>query len=773
MSKYSVNQHPINILLSWVQSDQIAIPEIQRPFVWKTTKIRDLMDSLYKGYPIGYIIVWKNPDVKLKDGSKSEGKKVLIDGQQRITALRAAILGKEIIDKNYKEKRVKIAFHPGEEKFETLTPAIEKDKAWISDIAEFMESDSGIFDLFENYYEKNPDLDKKMIQKSLKKLLDIKSKQVGLIELDASLDIETVTEIFIRINSEGVVLSQADFAMSKIASYEIDTDFGTNLRKCIDYFCHLAQNPNFYKHISKNDEKFSKTEYFKKIDWLKNESDDLYDPDYSDVLRVAFTKEFKRGRMSDLVSLLSGRDFETREFKRSVMEDSFKRLEKGVLDYINETNFKRFVMIIKSCGFINKNLIRSKNVINFAYILFLTLKEQKMDSGLIEKYVQKWFIMSILTGRYSGSPESIYDYDIKRIHKVGIEKHLKFIEESELSDTFWNVGLIDQLDRAIVTSPLINVFFAAQVKNNDKGFLSSEITVANMIDHKGDIHHIFPKSYLKKYNKKRGEYNQIANYAYAQTEVNIKIGKKAPKEYMQEVLAQCNGGNLKYGGITNKEELFKNLDEHCIPKDVFEMDIDDYEKFLKKRRKLMANKIKNYYFGLSTEENSNDSDNRDYSSLIETGESDYIEFKSSLRWDYNSGGVNKKLEHVIAKTIAAFMNSNGGKLFIGVDDNGEVLGLDKDYETVKNNNKDGFLLQLDQVVNNYLGKENHHYISSNIIQIDGKDVCVVEVLNSGQPVYVKNKENGNQEFFVRASASSQPMDMKEANEYIKNHWANM
>jgi hypothetical protein len=772
MSKYSVNQHPISTLLNWVQSKDIAIPEIQRPFVWKTTKIRDLMDSLYKGYPIGYIIIWKNPDVKLKDGSKSEGKKVLIDGQQRITALRAAILGKEIIDKNYKEKRVKIAFHPGEEKFETLTPAIEKDKAWISDIAEFMESDSGIFDLFEDYYEKNPDLDKKMIQKSLKKLLDIKSKQVGLIELDASLDIETVTEIFIRINSEGVVLSQADFVMSKIASYEIDTDFGTNLRKCIDYFCHLAQAPEFHKQISNNDKKFAETEYFNKINWLKNENDDLYDPDYSDVLRVAFTKEFKRGKMSDLVSLLSGRDFETREFKRSIMEDSFERLNKGVLDFINETNFKRFLMIIKSSGFINKNLVRSKNVINFAYILFLTLKDQKFDSGKIEKYVQKWFIMSILTGRYSGSPESMYDYDIKRIHKDGIEKHLYFIENSELSDTFWDVGLVDQLDRAIVTSPLINVFFASQVKNNDKGFLSSDITVSNMIEHRGDIHHIFPRGYLKKYGKKRGEYNQIANYVYAQSEVNIKIGNKAPCDYMQEVLNQCEGGELKYGGIVNKKELNKNLEDHCIPKDIFEMNVNDYQSFLEKRRKLIANKIKDYYFGLSKDKEEEKAEH-DYSDIIKNGENDYVEFKSSLRWDYENGNVNKKLEYVISKTIAAFMNSNGGKLFIGIDDSGKVLGVENDYKTVKNKNKDGFLLQLTQVINDYLGKEFHQYLIIDITQIDNKDVCVIEVLNSGKPVYVNNKEKNAQEFFVRSSASSQPMDIKEANEYIKSHWANM
>ena len=132
--RYSVNQHLIETLLSWVKSGEIAIPEIQRPFVWDASQVRDLLDSLYNGYPVGYIIVWKNPDVGLKDGSISEGKKVLIDGQQRITALSAALVGQQVVNKDYKTVRIRIAFNPLEERFEVTNPAIEKNKAWIPDI---------------------------------------------------------------------------------------------------------------------------------------------------------------------------------------------------------------------------------------------------------------------------------------------------------------------------------------------------------------------------------------------------------------------------------------------------------------------------------------------------------------------------------------------------------------------------------------------------------------------------------------------------------------
>jgi len=596
MQKYTVNQYFVSNILNWVQEKEIAIPEIQRPFVWDSTKVRDLMDSLYRGFPIGYIIAWRNPDVRLKDGTVSNGKKVLIDGQQRITALRAAVLGQNIVNTDYKEERINIAFHPVTEEFATLTPAIAKDKAWIQDISKLMTKDGGLFEDVTSYCEKNPEVDRKLIERNIEKLLQIKSKQVGFIELDASLDIETVTEIFIRINSKGVVLSQADFAMSKIASYDKEDNFGVNLRKCIDYFCHLSREPQFYKHISENDTEFKNTVYLSKIAWLKDENDDLYDPDYSDVLRVSFTKQFERGKMSDLVGLLSGRNFEMRSFEQSIMDESFQKLRDSVLEFVSETNFKRFVMIIKSCGFTSNDLINSQNALNFAYILFLKLREKGENASVIERCVQRWFVMSLLTGRYSGSPESQFDSDIKQISKDGAEKILRSIEDGQLSEAYWNSQLIQELDKASVNNPFLNLFFAAQIKAGDRGFLSTDITVGNMIDHRGDIHHLFPREYLKANGFERGNYNQIANFVYAQSEINIKVGKKTPKDYMAEVIKQTKGGKLKYGGIADEEILAENLRENCIP-DGFElMEFSDYENFLKERRKLMAKKIKDFYF---------------------------------------------------------------------------------------------------------------------------------------------------------------------------------
>ena len=594
--KYSVNQHLIQTILTWVNTNEIAIPEIQRPFVWDSSKIRDLMDSLYQGYPIGYLIAWKNPNVRLKNGHTAEGKKILIDGQQRVTALTAAILGKEVISKDYQKIKIKIAFHPKSERFEVRNPAIERDKEWIPDISVLFRPDFNLFELVNHYCSLNSDMSQQEVFNKLNNLQNISSKQIGMIELDSDLDIDVVTEIFIRINSQGVVLSQADFAMSKIASNEVYD--GVNIRKCIDYFCHLAVDPKAYRTISELDKEFASTKYFASIKWLKDEVDDLYDPSYTDVIRVAFTSEFNRGRLSDLVSLLSGRNFETKTFEEEIAEESFKKLSKGIDNFVKEYNFKQFIMIIRSAGYISTFQIRSQNALNFAYILFLKLKALGIPAPKIESYVKRWFVLTLLTKRYSGSAESVFDFDIKNISSRPFDEYLKDIEDADLSEGFWNHSLIQSLQTSVASSPFFGIFIASQVKSNDKGFLSRDISINDLITHMGDIHHIFPKDYLKKNGMSKGDYNQIANYVYMQTETNISIGNKAPKDYFKVIIDQCNGGKLKYGAIDKIEILKENLKQNCVPESIFEMDASKYSDFLEERRNLIAAKIKEYYLGL-------------------------------------------------------------------------------------------------------------------------------------------------------------------------------
>jgi hypothetical protein len=299
------------------------------------------------------------------------------------------------------------------------------------------------------------------------------------------------------------------------------------------------------------------------------------------------------------VSLLSGRNFETRTYEDSIAEASFATLKVGVLNFINETNFKRFLMIVKSAGFISPKLIRSQNVINFAYIVYLKLKELGVNSVAIESYVRRWLVYSILTGRYSsGSPESVFDFDIKQISTKPFEQYLQEKEEGELSEAFWNASLPQSLDTSVASSPYFHVFLASQVKANDRGFLSKDVLVGDLISLRGDIHHLFPKDYLKKHGLDRSKYNQIANYVYMQSEINIKVGNKPPKDYFELITSQMQENNMLVSGLSSQADLLNNLQMNAVPAEITHMSIDDYNDFLIARRKLMATKIKDYYHSL-------------------------------------------------------------------------------------------------------------------------------------------------------------------------------
>ena len=563
--------------------------------------MRDLIDSLYNGYPTGYIITWKNPDVQTKDGTVANGKHVLIDGQQRITALMAAISGLEILDEDFNKGRIKIAFNPladdSTKVFAVQDASHLNDKKWIPDISELFKPDFKQR-AFENDYAKNNvgvDLDE--LSETLLKLKGIANRQIGVIELEHSLDIDEVTEIFIRINSKGTPLSQSDFVMSKMAA---DTMHGGNtLRKVVDYFCHLAVKPDFYPQMIKDTE-FEKTEFAPKIKWLAKDNEDIYDPDYGDMLRVAFMYSFNRGRLADLVSLLSGRDFETREYKDEIVGDSYGKLKDGILKFINEYSFDQFVLAIKGVGFKSSKLLNSQMTLDFAYTLYLKLHDDpSIHQGQIKRLVQKWFVLSTLTGRYVGSPESVMSRDIRNISEKGFVQFAKEAEASALSETFWQVTLPQNLETTSVNSPAFNVFLAAQDYLKSSSMLMKGTMISDLISIFGDVHHIFPKAYLKKNGvDNKGRYNQVANYTYLDTQVNKAINDDAPCEYFGVILEQCETKDIQIGNISDESELMANLAENAIPGEVVKMDVKDYDGFLVERRKLMAAMIEKYYKAL-------------------------------------------------------------------------------------------------------------------------------------------------------------------------------
>ena len=592
--KYSAQNLMLDTIIGQINSGEIAIPEIQRPFVWKASQVRDLIDSLYRGYPAGYLIISQSPNMKLKDGSQSVGKKIMIDGQQRVTALMTAIAGKQILDKDFKKKRIIISFNPladeeaDEEIFKVQDNAIRKDSRWIADISDVFSTRFKPWSFVPEYLSRNPEADQDKVGKAMERLLDIKNRQLGLIVLDQNLTIDEVTEIFVRINSKGAELNQADFVMSKIAA---NTSYNGNmLRKAIDYFSHLAIDPKWYME----------SEFAPKLEWLRHDQGDIFDPKYGDILRIAFMHQFHRGKMKDLVSLLGGRNFETREYEEAIAEDSFRKLTEGVKVFMNKYSFNEFVSAIEFAGFNQKRLNNSQMTLNFGYTLYLMLHDDtNIPKEKIKFYVAKWYVLSTLTGRYTGSPETAMEADIRRIREKGFIEVLAETEAAELSEAFWTTGLVQKLETSSSTSPYLNVFLAAQICNADSALFTNYYKVGELIKMQGEVHHIFPKQYLAKHGiTDKSKYNQIANYTYLDSQVNKAISDDAPCEYFSKAVEAAKRGEAEYGNISSVEELQKNMASNCIPAAITEMDYSCYDDFLATRRRLMAQKIKGYYYSL-------------------------------------------------------------------------------------------------------------------------------------------------------------------------------
>ena len=275
-------------------------------------------------------------------------------------------------------------------------------------------------------------------------------------------------------------------------------------------------------------------------------------------------------------------------------------MEKGIKNFIDEYNFNQFIMAIKGAGFISNKLLNSAMTLDFAYTLYLMLLDDPtVPNAQIKRYVQKWFVMSTLTSRYIGSPETVMDRDMRAIAEKGFINYLNEVEASVLSDNFWKITLPQNLETSSINSPAFNTFIAAQINLNCNSMLMNGTKVADLITISGDVHHIFPRAYLKSNGiDNKTKYNQVANYIYLDTQVNKAISDDAPCVYFTKVKTQCETKNIELGNISDENLLKINLEENCIPENVFNMTVSDYDEFLQERRRQMAALVEKYYMGL-------------------------------------------------------------------------------------------------------------------------------------------------------------------------------
>ena len=588
---YKITQYSVSSILGYVENSQIAIPEIQRPFVWKGEEVRALIDSLYEGYPIGYLIVWQNSQVRVRNFGKGGTKKILIDGQQRVTALMAALLGKEVLDEQYQSHRIRIAFNPlagkGEERFAVCDTKHEEDSRWIPDISIFFRRDFSFRQFEKEYKEANPDEDFTPLEESVDTLKEIVKHQVGVIELSFLLDIDVVSEIFIRINLQGKPLNQEDFVMSKIS---VNEQYGGDyIRNCIDYFCHLLREPSFYQVLQQNETEFFNSEYGKALTWCQNAEQSLYIPSYADVLKVVLISYFGKTRIGDLVHLLSGRDgekkiFSKKEISKKVSEEAFEKLGAGVKAFVCEENFQGFQKALKKAGYSCSRLLYSQSVLNYCYAMYLLMYRQGIGEKERESLLTKWITMAMITGHYQSGGESTVQKDYANAQEEGFASYLAQIEELKLTDEFYNNILPEKFTSTTARTAPFLAYVATQCARGVHS-LYSDVTIEELYKNKTESYQILPKAYLAKCGYKTREiYGQVANLTYISKETKDIIRKKSPVDYKEDL--------EKAIGI---EKICTSLKENGLAETIFTANETDVIQILADRRRQMASEIRDFY----------------------------------------------------------------------------------------------------------------------------------------------------------------------------------
>ncbi|HBY96387.1 MAG: DUF262 domain-containing protein [Ardenticatenaceae bacterium] len=739
--------YDLHSLVKYIELGEIGLPDIQRPFVWKNAKVRDLFDSMYRGYPVGYLLFWQNgfsDDARVigTDTKQKPPRLLIVDGQQRLTSLYAVVNRIPVIRENYGSELIHIAFNPLLEKFEVADAATRRDKSYIPDISILWSKETDLFEVVDRYLSELrgsrevSSEEEKRIKRTISKLQSLLSFPFTALELSANISEEDVADVFVRINSKGTPLNQADFILTLMSVF---WDHG---RTQLERFCQEARKPSGGKPSPFNH---------------------FIQPDPDQLLRVSVGLGFKRARLKYVYSLLRGKDLETEQFsdERRVMQ--FEVLKKAQERVVNLQYWHDFMNCIRLAGFRSGKMISSQNNLLFSYILYLLGRtEYGVEEFRLRRVIARWFFMSSLTGRFTGSPETSMEFDLARFREVkdadGFVNILERACDLALTEDYWKITLPNDLATSSPRSPSLFAYNAAQVLL-DAYALFSKLKVSELLDPvsqgvRGAIerHHLFPKGYLGTLGiTDLRETNQIANYALVEWGDNIKISDQSPAAYLLGLLSRFS-----------KKEQARMYHWHALPENWEQM---NYQGFLEKRRELIAQVILEGYRTLTAEQvEIAPVPSLSINDIIETGESSEVEFKSTLRVNLHTGSRDPKIELAGLKTIAGFLNTNGGTLTIGVADDGTPLGINADgFE-----NEDKMSLHLVNLIKDRIGPTMMQFIHARFEDYDSCRVMVIECSKARTPVFVKD---GNMErFYIRTGPSTTELSASQTQEYIKQRY---
>ncbi|MEQ8405772.1 MAG: DUF262 domain-containing protein [Oceanicaulis sp.] len=744
---YTKVDYPLSALIEYIRLGDIALPDLQRPFVWKNAKIRNLFDSMYRGYPVGYLLFWKPSElggahaIGAGASPQHQANLLIVDGQQRLTALYAVITGSPVVRENYSTETVSIAFDPVAEKFEVTDAAIRRDPRFIPNITDVLKPGADAWEIAEAYLDRLEQIDpldpdvKRRARKAIQGLANLRNYPFTALELSPAIDEEQVAEVFVRINSEGKKLNQSDFILTLMSVFWEDG------RKALEAFCGEARQPKAAPGASAHNL--------------------LFRPDPDQLLRVAVGLGFRRARLKSVYSLLRGKDMDADEVSVERRDAQFEILREAQGEVLNLTHWHEFLKAVRSAGFQSDRMISSKNALVFAYTLYLIGRTQfGIPINEMRPLISAWLFMTSLTGRYTSSPESAMEADLAALRNVTTAEEfvarLKRIQSSVLTSDYWAITLPNDLATSAATGPSKNAYFAALAVLGAKALYSNQ-PVKELMDRTAqakrsavETHHLFPKGYLRSLGVTSArETNQIANYAVAEWSDNASFGDRAPADYAPEAEA-------KFSGRALQDQYF----HHALPDGWMHM---EYRDFLEKRRELIAGVIRQAYDQLQPAASAEaEDDTVSIQELIEAGEGTEIEFKSTLRRNLHTGENDPRMETAVLKTIVGFLNSRtGGALVIGVTDDGEAVGMDADGFA----NEDKALLHLGNLIEKRVSGHHAIYIHPRFDEHEGVRVLRVEVDPARSPAYLR--DGAEERLFVRASASTRALSGSETDSFIR------
>ena len=739
--------YTLTALVDQIDMGMIGLPDIQRPFVWKNAKVRDLFDSMYHGYPIGYLLFWQNAYTDdsrpIGAGKKAKTPNLLIvDGQQRLTSLYAVIKGLPVVRENFQSEKIEIAFNPLLEKFEVADAAIKKDKAFLPDISVLWADSADLFDLVDDYLEAvqdtrelSPD-EVKAIKKGIQRVSSLTAFPFTALELSSTIDEEQVADIFVRINSKGTPLNQADFILTLMSV------FRDQERAKLETFCREARKP-------------SKGE--------PSPFNHYIEPDPDQLLRAAVCVGFRRGRLKTVYSILRGKDLETEEFSTERREQQFSVLEGAQARVLNLTYWHGFFRAVQAAGFRGGRFISSKNSLLYTYALYLLGRtEYEVTEHELRRVIARWFFMSCLTGRYTNSPESAIESDLAKLRNLTTAG--EFVEvldrtcDATLTNDYWAITLPNGLATSSAFGPSLFAYYAALVLLDAFALYSSQ-KIIDLFDPSvhgtkspAERHHLFPKAYLERLGiRETRDVNQIANYAVAEWTDNSLISDRPPSEYAPEMAARLSGDDLR-----------RMYYWHALPDGWEQM---KYQDFLTRRRELIAQVTRAGYQVLrSPEEVAGQTTEIPLDALLSDGETTTVEFKATLRMNLHTNQPDPRMELAILKTIAGFLNQRGGTLIVGVADNGSPIGLDADQFP----NEDRMHLHLTNLIRDKIGPHHMMYIHPHFEDLNSHRVLVVQCTPSRSAVYVMD---GNTErFYIRTGAATTELSASQMQQFIKTRF---